>query len=352
MKGIRAGSEGDRRLVLGFDAGCATCSDLALRLRQEVGEEIEVLSLGDSQVEGWRERALGEDAPWAPTLFEVRGDDVEAWTGWRMGAHLARLIGTGATWRVMQVLGEYDVVPTTPRMERVASVTDRFSRARFLKGVAGALLAASILSGAKPSAGKASARGWKHPLERVGFESRELLRGAARREALRSAAGSPDVENLWKGSELPARGAFAVRHTLEDGNHLTAVSWTISEEKVLVYYEADRPIGNYRSEAVLLGYVLGEEVWKEAESVNGRWRGVVTDQAGTTDAAPAVQTRACGCCRWRWGCVATVASSCLGCGGTCAICVATPAKWSCLTCLACALVGCPLSIRKCCRKPC
>ena len=351
MKRVGAGSEGGQRLVLGFDAGCATCSDLALRIREEVGEEIEVLGLGDYQVRSWRERALGEDATWVPTLFEVSGDNVEAWTGWRMGARLARLIGTAATWRVMQVLGEYDVMPT-PGMESVARVTGHFSRARFLKGVAGALVAASVLSGARPFVGKASARGWKHPLERVGFESKEHLHGATRREALRSAAESPDVKNVSNGSALQARGAFVVRHALEDGNTLTAVSWTVSEEKILVYYEADRPIGNYRSEAMLLGYVLGEEVWKEAESVNGRRRGVVTDSAVTTDAAPAVQTRACGCCRWRWGCVAAVASSCVGCAATCAVCVATPAKWSCLACLSCALVGCPLSIRRCCRRRC
>ena len=242
MRSIGAGPDGEQRLVLGFDAGCAKCSNVALQIREQVGDEIEVLSLSDYLVQDWRERALGEDAPWAPTLLEVSGAGVEARTGWRMGAHLARRIGTAATWRVMQVLGEHDIVPTSPRMERVARVTDRFSRARFLKGVAGALIADSVLSGAKPFAGKASARGWKHPLERVEFKSKELLHGSARREALRSAAGSQDVKNVWNGSSLPSRGAFAVRHALEDGNHSTAVSWTVSE-KVLVYYEADRPLG-------------------------------------------------------------------------------------------------------------
>jgi hypothetical protein len=96
-----------------------------------------------------------------PTIFEVSGESVEAWTGWRMGAHLARLIGTAATWRVMQVLGEYNAVPT-PQTGGVARVTDRFSRARFLKGVAGAIIAVSVLSGARPFVGKASARGRKH----------------------------------------------------------------------------------------------------------------------------------------------------------------------------------------------
>src|SRR5215213_5985257 len=92
---------------------------------------------------------------------------------------------------------------------------------------------------------------------------------------------------------------------------------------------------------MLLGYELAEEVWKEAESVNGRRRGVVTDSADTTDAAPAVHTRACGCCRWRWGCVVAVSSAYVSCAGSCATCVGTPAKWSCLSC---AIVGCPLGL--------
>ena len=126
MRSIGAGPDGEQRLVLGFDAGCAKCSNVALQIREQVGDEIEVLSPSDYLVQDWRERALGEDAPWAPTLLEVSGAGVEARTGWRMGAHLARRIGTAATWRVMQVLGEHDIVPTSPRMERVARVTDRF----------------------------------------------------------------------------------------------------------------------------------------------------------------------------------------------------------------------------------
>ncbi len=337
----------DVRLVLGFDAGCMTCSDLARRLRDQIGEKIEVLSLRDPQVQDWRERALGEDAPWAPTLLEVRGNSVRAWTGWRMGAHMARVLGTTATWRVMQVLGEKDTVPVLGT-GGAARLAGHFSRARFLQGVGGALLAASVLSGTNLLAPKASAQGWTHPLERVKFKSKERLVGAARREALSSAANSPDVRNLWTGSELPTKGAFAVRHTLENGTVLTAVSWTISEDKILVYYETDRPIGNYRSEATLLGYVPGEEVWKETESVNGRQRSVV----GTAvRAAPDIQPLGCGCCRWRWGCVATVGAGCVGCGATCATCVGTPAKWACGACLSCALVGCPVGIRRCCANP-
>src|SRR3712207_8123323 len=47
-------------------------------------------------------RSLGKNAPWAPTLIETRGDEVEAWTGVRMGVALARRLGLANTWRVMQ----------------------------------------------------------------------------------------------------------------------------------------------------------------------------------------------------------------------------------------------------------
>lgn len=73
---------GVRKLVLGFDGGCATCSDLAERISQRVGDKLEVRSLHHPQVEHWRERAFGKDAPWTPTLFEVGGvGEVRAWTG-------------------------------------------------------------------------------------------------------------------------------------------------------------------------------------------------------------------------------------------------------------------------------
>lgn len=39
-----------KRLVLGFDAGCTMCSDLAQRIEEQVGGELEVRSLSDPQM--------------------------------------------------------------------------------------------------------------------------------------------------------------------------------------------------------------------------------------------------------------------------------------------------------------
>ncbi len=101
------GNPGVKKLVLGFDAGCLTCSELARRIEERVGGTLEVRSLHDPQVGHWRERALGTRAPWAPTLFEVGGiRGVRAWTGPRMALRLALVLGPASTYGIIRTLGE------------------------------------------------------------------------------------------------------------------------------------------------------------------------------------------------------------------------------------------------------
>lgn len=129
---------GARKLVLGFDAGCAACSDLAGRISEKVGNKIEVRSLHHAQVEHWREWALGKDARWAPTLFEVGGArEVRAWTGPRMAVRLTLALGPVSTWRVMRVLGEVGVS---------SSLAKGMSRGQFLKNIAGGVLGIGVVS--------------------------------------------------------------------------------------------------------------------------------------------------------------------------------------------------------------
>ena len=66
----------------------------------------------------------------------------------------------------MQVLDELGAVPV-PETSLAAKLAGRLSRAGFLKGVGGVLVAASILSGSEALAKGTSLRGWTHPLERV-----------------------------------------------------------------------------------------------------------------------------------------------------------------------------------------
>lgn len=130
-------AERARRLVLGFDGGCATCSDLAQEISQGVGDRLEVRSLHHPQVEHWRERALGNDVPWAPTLFEVGVEEVRAWTGTRMALRLAVALGPVSTWRIMRILDEF----VTPSRS-----DSGMSRGLFLKRLGGGILGVGLLS--------------------------------------------------------------------------------------------------------------------------------------------------------------------------------------------------------------
>lgn len=113
---------------------------------EAVGDRLEVRSLNDPMMEHWRRDVFGEDPPWAPTLVEVEGGKARAWTGTRMGARLARRLGPAATWRVAKILGEM-------KKDRDAehSPYSGLSRSQFLKGVGGAIVGMSVLSGRDPS---------------------------------------------------------------------------------------------------------------------------------------------------------------------------------------------------------
>lgn len=138
-------------LILGFDAECSYCQEMAKSIEKRFGDRFQTRNLSDPEVQEWRRQVLGEDAPWAPTLIEVDGDNVRAWTGLQMGFALSGRLGPIATWRLMQVLGEFRT-RSHDRQEKdsVALESDvGLTRGQFLtaatKGVAGAALAVSVL---------------------------------------------------------------------------------------------------------------------------------------------------------------------------------------------------------------
>ena len=157
-----------RRLVLGVDAGCMTCSGLARSIEEAVGDKLELRSLTDPGVEHWRKQVLDENAPWVPTLVEVNGSVVRDWTGVRMGAHLARRLGPAATWRVAEILGEIKGSKGTDNSPYAG-----LSRSQFLKGVGGAVVGVSVLSGTGPFAATAAAQ--EHWISQLSFTSSEEL---------------------------------------------------------------------------------------------------------------------------------------------------------------------------------
>ncbi len=97
---------GGRRLYLGYDAQCAVCSALVLRVRDASGGRLEVRGLLDPEMRQWRQRADGTDGPWLPTLVVVHGDHRRAWSGVALGVVLALHLGPTATVRVLAALAQ------------------------------------------------------------------------------------------------------------------------------------------------------------------------------------------------------------------------------------------------------
>lgn len=394
MEQTGMGSDGRRKLVLGFDAGCLTCSELARRIEDRVGGRLEVRSLNDPLMQHWRESALGETATWAPTLVELDGGEIRAWTGVRMGVRLGRALGPLATWRVMQALGEANA-----DLELTGSVaaraTSKLTRGQFLKGVGGAAVALSILGGT----GKLPSPAQAATSIRIEELSGEELIGVARDVAARK-----DVANVTNGawrdkvrggrvieaeitdarenravieaidladgriSSAEGKPVFsgelavvkAARHVLSDGNSMLAVSFAMpKDDRLLVYYEYEKPVflprdqAKTRTEALLYG-VENDSVVLEKASSNRQPQTLLQEKTS----ARSLQARhAClpdrrcdNQCDKVYGYSRCHRLKSIGCVTyECRSCVVT--CWGgALLCAACALVICSWGvIRKCCR---
>lgn len=49
--------------ILGYDASCSACSQLAKQAQEIAGDKLTVMSLASIDVRQWRATALGDDAP-------------------------------------------------------------------------------------------------------------------------------------------------------------------------------------------------------------------------------------------------------------------------------------------------
>jgi len=288
-----------RRLVLGFDAGCMTCSELARRIEERVGDRLEVRSLHDPQMKHWREQALGKDAAWKPTLIEISGGQTKAWTGFCLGVRLSRCLGPVATWRVMQMLGEDKQGGGSIAGDHGAASLESTSLTRggFIKGVLGAAAAVSALTGAGVFSSPASARanvgewGAKSIGHRdiVGEELGRVARSVAGRKDIVNVMGSSwsrkaqtgrivktqvndqDIEVLANDGNPSVRmseggvsvngGGMVVKaskHDLQAENGMLAVVY-LADKQIVSYYEFDEPTDGVKSKA---------EVW-EVDQKNG-----------------------------------------------------------------------------------
>lgn len=313
LKPVGKESPDAKKLVLGFDAGCFTCLELAKRIKERLGNKLEVHNLRDPQVEQWRKIALEENAPWVPALFEINGTKVRAWTGWRLGLALTRFLGPSDTWRVMQVLGEMgtsrkvegaNVVEKLPT--RAAEAVANMSRGQFLKGVGGTAVALSILSATGKLASPAEAASSSHK-EIEGSELISVARRAAQSRDFVNVAGKKWSDRVQRGTILGrscynkncftvisfGRGCTVIQdndklrldgdciavkaaRVKDKNNSWLAVSYVLpADDRIIHYHEYDKPIqpkrGNFKIESrAKLWEVEGKRMHLEKYSANGR----------------------------------------------------------------------------------
>lgn len=360
----------DKKLILGFDAGCSACSDVAERIQWQVGDKLSVRNLRDPEVMRWREQALGDHAPWTPTLFEINGGTVRAWTGIRMGVRLSRTLGPLTTWRVMQVFGETDTTPSLAGSAAVNAVMG-LTRGQFLKGVGGAVLAMSMLSGTRSLA--APARAEEHWLAQLSFTSSkelsekqaaatwaQLTRGRHLRRLL-SSGGLDDnlAARRIRGRMLsaPKTGVTSsskaiikgVSHQLKGGGRLLALVYQ-EDDALIVSYRLDGSGRNTR----LFSRVLEDETEETVRVLSEAEDGDVLVASGSavdnSESARTVQAQSC-----RGGCPTCCPCGCVSASKRCLFNCCAPCALSCLnvwTCIGCVLIWCPAcaSVNRCCYR--
>ncbi|RVX47560.1 hypothetical protein EDD27_10497 [Nonomuraea polychroma] len=138
------------RWILAFNASCQQCRGLAERVKRHGGTRLDIMPLSHPEVIDWRKTALGEDAPYAPTLIKITESGIYAWTGLAMAVRLAIRLGLRGTSRLLAALGESRQIGK----EENATEGSRGSRRQFLR-IAGLGLAFSAIAG-KTSPAQAS----------------------------------------------------------------------------------------------------------------------------------------------------------------------------------------------------
>ena len=386
MEPAHEGKPRGKMLVLGFDAGCSTCSDVAKLIEERVDGKLTVRNLRDPEVQRWREKALGVAAPWAPTLFEVGpgSDEVQAWVGVKMSLALGRRLGPRDSWRVMQALGEIGAVPMIEESTVVGKLPEKaqeavagMSRGQFLKGMGGAAVASVILAGG-PLALPADAAN-RSPYDIV---KGRKMKGAELARAARQAGSSADVKNLV-GLALATRARVSdvktagYMHTLRNGTAQRVIVFGLGSGKTVSHSEfAAPPKSVARSRAFLLRSDHKKAVITKASEGGSLWRVSASRHAQARNSRSVTGLGECPpignnppsndcyrkgtvCTDWEFNAVCgfgglTAAGGCWACaialGGTYATFgAAAPAVGpSCLTCVG----GAGLSVSRCCARSC
>jgi len=208
--------------------------------------------------------------------------------------------------------------------------------------------------------------GPKHPLHGIQIRESEEVKGPEKDFLVSKVLQSQDVQNVLREAPLKFNPTMAiiVRHTLDTGNTLLAVSIPM-EKGALIYYELANPLAErdpkgrgykslYKSQAMLLGFEPENETVKLiSTSVNGHLVSPLPREAGVIP----LGTPPCGGCYdpyngpWEYDsayCSSWNVSCLIGCGVTvcgfcvlhCAQCISTGNPWACANCIAC-VFACP-----------
>ena len=260
------------------------------------------------------------------------------------------------------------------------------SRGQFLKGVGGAVVAISLLSGTSNFASAAVVQ--PGPAEGLKSIGRKDLRGKELIELSKEVAQRSDVTNVmgraWATSIRSGRAASvaedggqvvlveeggqssartndhtsggtaqveikAARHELENGAAMLAVGYKLpDDDKFVLYYEFEEPIpdgaGELKSRAALHA-VEGEELVVDSLSMNGGPVLLLTSESLSTTSVrcgkcyTTYRYKSRACIRQKWGCLLVACAACI------------PACATIIGCLYCAGVQCPYAyLYACCRR--
>ena len=126
-----------------FNPGCTLCTQVTQAVEREADGWLSGRSLHDPQMQMLLKKAR-PNARWEPTLLEVNGEQVRAFTGVALELQLALGLGPQRCWQILRLIDQ----------AALSRNNAESARRTFLKGAAGVL--AGVAIGGVPSLGQAA----------------------------------------------------------------------------------------------------------------------------------------------------------------------------------------------------
>lgn len=93
---------------LGYNSLCGSCRSVEEVVSKVAHGKLVTVDLSDPVVKDWQRSAFGEDAPFAPTLFHIRDEQIRAWTGNTMAIRMAMILGPHGSRQVIKSIDELE----------------------------------------------------------------------------------------------------------------------------------------------------------------------------------------------------------------------------------------------------